>query len=174
MWFLSSCQGTSPIFLHPLVQDHYGHPSNHFLLTCRTWPLIPLLSGAPVLQQLGCCLYPAWGCPLCTALCVEMLRAAECQGLGCLPETACRVCCPHRQQWQTGGVWASWCEAAAVTDKLPGPQEGSVPDGSTASKLFATSLRMHCSLLVCRVAVVELVSKERKECFLKTFVVAER
>lgn len=64
MWFFR-CQGTSPIFLHPLVQDHCGHPSSHFQLTCRTWQLIPLLSilGCLSPTAAGVWSLPTWSLP---------------------------------------------------------------------------------------------------------------
>lgn len=58
-----------------------------------------------------------WGCPLWIALCVDTLSQQQSLRVWDVYLAVCRVCSPHRQQWQTDGVWVSWCEAAAVTDE---------------------------------------------------------
>lgn len=174
MGFLSSLQGTSPIFLHPLVQEHCGHPSSHFQLTCSTWQLIPLLSilvsPSPTVAgmwSLPTCGLPSLGCPLCG----NTVGAGESRGMGCSPESPdCLqgLLSPQTAVTDRGGLGllvrgCSWHRRVALM--LFGPQEEFVPDGSAACKLFATSLRKSCSFHVCRVAVVKLLSKERKSAF---------
>lgn len=118
MWFLGGHQGTSHFpasfgegawwaSIHPPpahLQDSAEHPGVPQPQPHSSWDVV-----SP----------PAWGCPLWIAQCVETLleqQSLRVWDVHLEALTVCRLCSPHRQtNWW---VWASWGEAAAVTDEL--------------------------------------------------------
>lgn len=172
MWFLSSSQGTPPIFLHPAVQELCGHTARYFQFFWRTWQLIRLLSmlectspksaGRWSLTTCGATrsgLLFVWiRCLILRVRNVYLKALYYFRVLSSLKTTVIK--------WSCLNLLLHCCSYCRRADLMP-----IRPAGGIHSRLLLCvqavchSLWKSRNLHVCRVTVIKLLSRERKSVF---------